>query len=243
MAIRSPGGCSSGTAVRLPKRVLVLEASTGGIDDTVASRGQGVPAGWIRNSWVRSSERRPSTERAGARRTATVSVGRAGRRRSSERIVIDRTGVVDRSTEPRRGVVPVSLARQMAAGLHFTIGGAGRTAVDDVAVVTEDTRELLGYVCPAVATACACSRRFHGLPILLCGFHGWDGGYSNETGWGREPPSSAGRRNRPVTVRTPVHRYSRPGITRIGGANPDKGRRLFTRLSFVRSAKYTVSGL
>lgn len=66
-----------------------------------------------------------------------------------------------------------SLTGQMAAGLHLAVRRTGRTPVDDITVVTENARELLCDVCAAVSTASACRRRFHGLPVLLGGFHGW----------------------------------------------------------------------
>lgn len=65
-----------------------------------------------------------------------------------------------------------SVTREMTAGLHLPIGRTGWTAVDDVAVVTEDTRELLRYMRSAVSTSSTGCRRFHGLPVVLCGVHG-----------------------------------------------------------------------
>lgn len=65
-----------------------------------------------------------------------------------------------------------SVAREMTAGLHLPISRTGWTAVDDVAVVTENARELLRYVRSAVSTSSTGCRRFHGLPIVFCGVHG-----------------------------------------------------------------------
>lgn len=46
-----------------------------------------------------------------------------------------------------------SLAGKVTARLHLTVRGARRAPVDDIAVVTENARELLGDVRAAVSTA------------------------------------------------------------------------------------------
>jgi len=139
-----------------------------------------------------------------------------------------------------------SLAGEVAAGLHFSIGRTARAAMDDVSVVTEHTCKLLGNVCAAVSTACACCRRFHGLPVLLGGLHGCDGGwYSDDSWWvvAGAPSVSSTSKDEPSRQRCLQRRYRtvRPGITLSGEANVNKGRRLFSPRQAMRSAKYTVS--
>ncbi len=147
-----------------------------------------------------------------------------------------------RSTKSDRETVSSSLTRQMVTGLHLAIGRTGRTAVDDISVVTEDACELLRYVGATVATSCACGRRFHGLPILLGGFHGWMGGT-------RTRRSGVGHQRRSITAVDQRRRRHRDiaGVVRASllsrGVNVDKGRRPFTRRTAVRTAKYRVSGL
>lgn len=65
----------------------------------------------------------------------------------------------------------VSISRQVAAGLHLAIGGTGGTAVDHVAVVSEDAGKLLCDVRTAVSTACAGCRLFHRRPVRVSRVH------------------------------------------------------------------------
>lgn len=163
------------------------------------------------------------------RRSRSVSVS-ASRGTPLQSGKTGQTALVYRHRTVRGG----SLAWQMATGLHFSVRRTGWAAVNDVTVVTEHAGELLGNMCTAVSTACACCRRFHGLPVVLCGFHGGGGGTRMRCGECRLAVAVA------VDHRRHCHRH--PSIILSRGANANKGRRLFICRGGAGAAKYVVSG-
>lgn len=86
-----------------------------------------------------------------------------------------------------------SISREVTARLHLSIGGTRRAAVDHVAVVAEDARELLGDVRSAVSTASARCRLFHRCPVVFGRCHGFSdvGRYAAVGLDGRVPESVA----------------------------------------------------
>lgn len=64
--------------------------------------------------------------------------------------------MLNTNTDTNRDTDYRLLAREMTTRLHLSIGRTGRTAVHDITVVTEDTRELLGDVRATVSTASTC---------------------------------------------------------------------------------------
>ena len=89
--------------------------------------------------------------------------------------------------------------------------------MDDVAVITEDASELLCDVCPAVSTSRTGCRRFHGLPVVLCGRHGCGGVYSDAYRWSRrqwDSRSAPIRQRDRQTIVIPVRAYRIEGSKR-----------------------------
>ncbi len=126
----------------------------------------------------------------------------------------------------------------MPAGLHLPIRRTGWTAVDDIAVVAKDASELLCDVRPAVSTAGTGWRRFHGLPVVLCGVHGLWGCVLGRVALRRvaDGTDPCRPRSRRPTL-PPIRRDTRPGIIEPRGANANKGRRPFTLSARLRTEK------